>query len=180
VLLALTGYETALLVVAACFIVFALVAALVVPRSQPRFPGSRLGLFVAVCGVFFVAQMTAVLVLAEKGEADEAVHETTPGTEPTETETSPTETTPTEPVQGDPVAGKQVFTGPGGCGACHTLSDAGATAQVGPNLDEAKPDFDLAVRQVTNGGGGMPPFEGTLTAEQIDDVAAYVSSVTQG
>ena len=108
-------------------------------------------------------------------EADESVHETSPGTEPTETET-----TPTEPTQGDPVAGKQVFTGPGGCGACHTLSDAGASAQVGPNLVEAKPDYDLVVTQVTNGGGGMPPFEGTLTEEQIDDVAAYVSSVTQG
>ncbi len=173
--LAITGYETALLVVAACFIVFALVAALVVPRSQPGFPGNRLGLFLAVCGVFFVAQMTAVLVLAEKGEADESVHETTPGTEPTETET-----TPSEPAQGDPVAGKQVFTGPGGCGACHALSDAGASAQVGPNLDDLKPDYETVVHQVTNGGGGMPPFKGTLREEQIDDVAAYVSSVTQG
>ena len=64
----------------------------------------------AICGLFFVAQMTAVLVLAEMGEADESVHETTPGTEPTET-------TPSEPTQGDPVAGKEVFAGPGGCGA---------------------------------------------------------------
>ena len=64
-LLALTGYETALVVVAASFIAFALVMALVIPRSRPEFPGKRLPIFLVVCGVFFLAQMTAVLVLAE-------------------------------------------------------------------------------------------------------------------
>jgi mono/diheme cytochrome c family protein len=34
-----------------------------------------------------------------------------------------------------PAAGKAVFTGIGGCGSCHTLSDAGTTGTVGPNLD---------------------------------------------
>ena len=171
----MTGYETALVVVAASFIIFALVVALVVPRSRPSFPGNRLGLFLAICGIFFVSQITAVLVLAEKGEADESVHETTGGES-----APPSETQPGEPAQGDPVAGKQVFVGPGGCGSCHTLSDAGATGMVGPNLDDLKPPFETVVTQVTNGGGGMPPFKGTLTEEQIQDVAAYVSSVTQG
>jgi mono/diheme cytochrome c family protein len=36
------------------------------------------------------------------------------------------------------------------------------------------------VTQVTNGGGGMPPFGETLSEQQIQDVAAYVSSATQG
>ena len=80
-MLALTGYETALLVVALAFIVFALVVALVIPRSRPGFPGNRLGLFIAICGVFFLAQMTAVLVLAEVGEADEPAHEEAAGGE---------------------------------------------------------------------------------------------------
>jgi cytochrome c oxidase subunit II len=31
-------------------------------------------------------------------------------------------------------AGKAIFTGEGGCGACHTLADAGTTGTVGPNL----------------------------------------------
>src|SRR4051812_48344817 len=31
--------------------------------------------------------------------------------------------------------GKAVFTGEGGCGACHTLADAGASGTVGPKLD---------------------------------------------
>ncbi len=84
-LLALTGYETALLVVAAVFIVFALTVALVIPRSRPEFPSRRLGVFVVVCVAFFAAQLTAVLVLAEVGEADEPVaHEET--TEPETTE----------------------------------------------------------------------------------------------
>jgi cytochrome c oxidase subunit 2 len=31
--------------------------------------------------------------------------------------------------------GKTIFTGEGGCGACHTLSDASTTGTVGPKLD---------------------------------------------
>ena len=200
--LALTGYETALVVVAGSFIVFALVMALVIPRSRPEFPGKRLPIFLAVCGVFFLAQMTAVLVLAEVGEADEPAHEETTtgaeptaptptettGTETTATETTATETTgtettttePTTPPQGDPVAGKEVFLGTSGCAGCHTLADAGSTGTIGPNLDGLKPSHDAVVAQVTNGGGGMPAFGDSLSEEQIQDVAAYVSSATQG
>lgn len=35
-----------------------------------------------------------------------------------------------------PAAGKQVFTGVGGCGSCHTLAAAGTTGTAGPNLDQ--------------------------------------------
>ncbi len=194
-LLALTGYQTALVVVAASFIVFALVMALVVPRSRPSFPGNRLGIFLVVCVLFFAAQLTAVLVLAEIGEADEpAVAETTTTetTETTTTETTTTETTPpptesqptettteTAEAAGDAVAGKEVFLGESGCSGCHTLADAGSTGTIGPNLDAVKPSYDKVVSQVTNGGGVMPPFGDKLTEEQIQDVAAYVSSVTQ-
>ncbi|MBM2823200.1 MAG: sulfide dehydrogenase [Thermoleophilia bacterium] len=184
-LLALTGYETALLVVAAVFIAFALIVALVIPRSRPEFPGRRLGLFLAICAVLFAAQLTAVLVLAEVGEADEPVaHEETTPTETTPSETTTSETTTTEDTttetpeaQGDPVAGKEVFLGSAGCSGCHTLADAGASGSVGPNLDAAKPSYDKVVTQVTNGGGVMPPFKDTLSEQQIQDVAAYVSSV---
>ena len=74
-------------------------------------------------------------------------------------------------------------TGPGakvyaeaGCGSCHTFKAAGSTGTVGPNLDDLKPSFDRVVRQVTNGGGGMPSFKDELTKQEIDDVARYVSS----
>ena len=179
-MLALTGYETALLVVASAFIVFALLAALVIPRSRPAFPGNRLGLFIAICGVFFVAQMTAVLVLAEVGEADEPAHEEAAGEEePGPTEPAPGEPPPSE-AAGDPAAGKEVFLGSAGCGSCHTLADAGATGTIGPNLDASMPSHELAVDRVTKGQGGMPSFADSLSEEQIQDVAAYVSSAAGG
>ena len=98
-------------------------------------------------------------------------------TETDETETTETETTTTPAAEGDPVAGKQVFLGASACGGCHTLADAGSTGQVGPNLDESQPDYELALDRVTNGQGGMPSFSSTLNEQQIADVSAYVSSV---
>jgi mono/diheme cytochrome c family protein len=71
--------------------------------------------------------------------------------------------------------GKQIFTS--NCGGCHTLADAGTNGQVGPVLDKLKPDKQRVVRQVTNGGGKMPAFKGRLSADEIDAVATYVSSV---
>ena len=159
--------------------------ALVIPRSRPTFPGSKIGLFLAICGVFFVAQMTAVLLLAEVGEADEPAHEaeggeqappgeeTSPGEEPPPVEEQPP---PTEGA-GDSASGKEVFLGESACGGCHTLSDAGTNGAIGPNLDASMPSYELVVDRVTNGQGGMPAFESSLSEEQIQDVAAYVSSV---
>ncbi len=73
-------------------------------------------------------------------------------------------------------AGKLVFA-KAGCGGCHTLKDAGSSGNVGPNLDQLKPSQAIVVKQVTNGGGGMPPFKGQLSPAEINAVAAYVSSV---
>lgn len=66
------------------------------------------------------------------------------------------------------------------CGSCHVLADAGTSGTVGPNLDEAKPSFERASQQIKNGGGGMPPFEGQLTDEQIRALARYIVRVTGG
>jgi mono/diheme cytochrome c family protein len=76
--------------------------------------------------------------------------------------------------EGDAAAGEAVFAS-SGCGSCHTLEAAGSSGNVGPNLDEASPDFETAYETVTNGRGAMPAFEGQLTDQQIADVAAYVS-----
>jgi cytochrome c6 len=105
--------------------------------------------------------------------------ETTTDTTETTTDTTETETTETGggEGEGDPEAGKEVFLGSSGCGTCHTLSDAGTSGTVGPNLDDAQPSHDLVVDRVTNGQGAMPSFSSTLSDEQIQDVAAYVSSV---
>jgi len=80
---------------------------------------------------------------------------------------------------GDAAAGKTVFAA-AGCGGCHTLADSGSSGNVGPNLDQAKPDAALVTKRVTNGQGAMPSFKGQLDATQIADVAAYVSSVAGG
>jgi len=73
--------------------------------------------------------------------------------------------------------GKQVFTQ--NCAGCHTLAAAQSNGQVGPNLDQLKPDRATVRRQVITGGkpGGMPSFKGSLTNAQINAVAQYVSGV---
>ena len=96
-------------------------------------------------------------------------------TSTTQTSTTPSATT-TPGQQGDAAAGRQIFLSQP-CGGCHTLKDAGTSGTVGPNLDQLKPPYDKVVTQVTNGGAIMPPFKGKLTPQQIQDVAAYVSSV---
>ena len=62
------------------------------------------------------------------------------------------------------------------CGSCHTLSAAGTSGTIGPNLDQLKPSQAIVVHQVTNGGAVMPAFKGKLSPAQIQAVAAYVSS----
>jgi cytochrome c oxidase subunit 2 len=108
----------------------------------------------------------------------------------TTTETSTTGTSTTAGGGGAAVAqGKQVFTGEGGCGSCHTLADAGTSGTVGPDLgkvlagkDKAfihesivKPDADITKGYTA---GIMPKdFEQRLGAEKVDALVAYLSSV---
>jgi mono/diheme cytochrome c family protein len=87
--------------------------------------------------------------------------------------------TPAFALKGSPTAGKAIFA-KAGCTSCHTLAAAHSTGTVGPNLDQAKPDYRLATARVTNGKGVMPSFKGQLTDQQIADVAAYVVTSTGG
>jgi mono/diheme cytochrome c family protein len=84
-------------------------------------------------------------------------------------------TTATAPAGGgDAAAGAEVFES-AACGGCHTLADAGATGTVGPSLDGNDAlTTELVVDRVTNGKGAMQPFAEILSAEEIEDVAAYV------
>jgi mono/diheme cytochrome c family protein len=91
----------------------------------------------------------------------------------------------------DTTRGRQLFTA--NCGTCHTLAQAGTTAQIGPNLDDAF----AAAREVGEDGATI---EGIVKAQvesprpsngdpavsmpahivegsDLDDVAAYVGSV---
>ncbi len=73
---------------------------------------------------------------------------------------------------------KAIFTA--SCGSCHTLEDAGTTGAVGPNLDDTKPSLEESVRQIANGGGGMPAFKDQLSEEQIRRLAQYIVEATGG
>ena len=166
--------------VALAFIAFALVSSFVLPRRNPDFPGRRLGAYLVVASLIFVAMIAAVVVFAKESEeegADAEVTETATGeTEPTETEPTETETAGTE---GDVAAGEAVFAS-AGCGGCHTLEAAGSSGNVGPNLDESQPDAALVEQRVRNGAGAMPAFEGQLEDKEIADVTAFVVESTSG
>jgi mono/diheme cytochrome c family protein len=100
-------------------------------------------------------------------------------------------------------AGKTVFTGVGGCGACHTLAAAATTGTVGPNLDtRLKSDCALPASMKIRGAtldkclttaivnpyafipsgytsGVMPnTFGKTLSPTQIKALVKFLSSVT--
>jgi cytochrome c oxidase subunit II len=97
---------------------------------------------------------------------------------------------------GAAVNAKQIFTsgnadtGATACATCHTLADAGAKGQVGPDLDKVLKGKDAAfIKQsiltpdkVIAPGyqpGVMPPnFGDTLSAEQVDALVKYLSQVT--
>ncbi len=76
--------------------------------------------------------------------------------------------------------GKQIFTqgAQPSCTICHTLADAGSTGAIGPNLDELKPSREQVINAVTGGVGIMPAFEESLTQDQIEAVADYLTTVT--
>jgi mono/diheme cytochrome c family protein len=71
--------------------------------------------------------------------------------------------------------GEKIFTS-AGCAGCHTMEAAGATGKVGPNLDELRPNQQTVARQVRTGGNGMPSFKDKLSAAEIGQVAAFVST----
>ena len=80
------------------------------------------------------------------------------------------------PVKSDPMfnLGKDIFLNKAVCSTCHTLADAGSDSQIGPNLNEIRPDKMTIMNAVTNGIGVMPTYEGQLTPEEIEAVAHYV------
>ncbi len=72
----------------------------------------------------------------------------------------------------DASAGKEVFSEQ--CSVCHGATGHGGNG--GPDLTTMPLAQEQAgaEMQVTNGGGGMPAFSGTLSEEEIANVAAYV------
>jgi cytochrome c oxidase subunit 2 len=97
---------------------------------------------------------------------------------------------------GAAVDAKQLFTngdadtGATACATCHTLADAGAKGQVGPDLDKVLKGKDAAFikesildpNKVIAPGfqpSVMPPnFGDTLSPQQVDALVKYLSTVT--
>lgn len=84
------------------------------------------------------------------------------------------DTTPT--TAGDPDKGLAVFKN--NCLACHGAGGTGG--HNGPDLRPISSDPDAAIAVIKGGRGIMPAFEGVLTEEQINDVAAYINQVIGG
>jgi|GEM_PF-74046 len=112
--------------------------------------------------------------------------------------------TPTPTLSPAAAAGKAVFTGSSGCTGCHTLAAAGSTGTIGPNLDvRLRTDCASPASKRIRGAtlqqcihtaivdpyaylppgfqaGIMPStFAHTLSSTQIQDLVAFLSSVTK-
>ena len=189
-----TGHAIGLGLIAAAFVVFSLLCALVIPKRWPQFPGERgLRWFIVVTIVLCIGTLAAVEVFATEAEEETAQAETTgtTSTGTTSTGTTSTATTtnaaqPPAPAQGDSAAGKQLYAAQG-CGGCHAFEAAGSSGAIGPNLDAAlvgknaefvhesivDPNKDIASGYQPN---IMPAnFGQTLTPKQIDDLVAFLT-----
>ena len=91
------------------------------------------------------------------------------------TSTEPATTAPTTTSAGTSnlALGEQVFAD--NCSVCHGATGQGGNG--GPDLTAipSAKNLQRVIAQVTNGGGGMPPFKGQLTEQQIRAVATYVT-----
>ncbi len=105
-------------------------------------------------------------------------------------------------VNPTPAVGKTIFTGVGSCGSCHTLSAAGTTGTVGPNLNTLKEACAAPASKQARGStlekcietaitdpykyippgyksGIMPnTFAKTLSPSQIQALVAFLSSAS--
>ena len=104
------------------------------------------------------------------------------------------QTKPAAPAGASPAqvaaAGKKLFTD-NGCSGCHTLKDAGSTAQVGPDLDKVLKGKDAAFIRtsivkpnafIEKGyqPGIMPPnFGQTLSKDDLNALVSYLQEVTK-
>jgi cytochrome c551/c552 len=152
-----TSNKVGIATLAGVFILFAFASSFLLPTLWPSFPGKYVGLFVLVCVLLTAGMLASVIALAGEPKEERAA----PGEETT---TAPTTTSKAPaPPPGDAAAGKALFNAQG-CNACHTFKPAGATAKVGPDLDNLAADAAKAKR-------GSPA---EYAAESIKDPGAYV------
>jgi mono/diheme cytochrome c family protein len=194
--LAVSRNDVILGIVAAVLVGFSLVVSLVVPPRNPSFPGRRLPFFVLVAVLLVLGMLTAVEVLGEThhfaAEGGEATGATEAAPTGGATGGGATETGGGGVVKGDPAAGKEIFTrvADPACSTCHTLSEAGATGTLGPNLDEGLKGKDVAFihqsivepdAEITTGypDNLMPEdYSEKLDEKQLADLVAFLVQAT--
>jgi mono/diheme cytochrome c family protein len=154
-----TGHKTAIVVVAAVFIVFALCSSFVFTRMNANYPGKRIALFIVVCVLLTAAMLGSVIAFA--GEPKEKAAEKENAAAASHPRGAARPSAPAS--QGNADAGQALFTSQG-CSACHTFKPAGSTAQVGPDLDNLASDAQKANR------GSLEQY----AKESIVDPGAYV------
>jgi mono/diheme cytochrome c family protein len=177
-----SSHKVGLAVVAAIFISFALISALVIPRWRPEFPGRRRGLFLGITALLFLGMMSAVVIFGRESESEasgSSAEQTT-----TSTSTSPS---PPPPSKGNAAAGKQVFAA-NGCASCHTFTPAGATGTVGPDLSKVLKGKSAAfIRQsIVDPNAVIAPgyqpnimpqnFGQKLSSTQLNNLIAFLQS----
>lgn len=85
-------------------------------------------------------------------------------------------------VAGDAASGGKIFSA--NCAACHAGGNNvvnGAKTLKKEALSKYEMNsIEAITTQVNNGKGAMPSFKGRLTDAQIDDVATYVLSQSEG
>jgi len=66
-----SGHELGLGLSGLAFVLFALTVAVIIPRRNPDFPGRNRNAFLAVCVLFFVGMMVAVVIFGRSKTAPE-------------------------------------------------------------------------------------------------------------
>jgi mono/diheme cytochrome c family protein len=85
----------------------------------------------------------------------------------------PAETTPAPKPQAGP--GRDLFAS--NCGSCHTLEAAGTSGEIGPNLDDLKPDAARVLAAIETGGTGSGQMPRDLVqGQQAERVAQFVAA----
>jgi len=81
----------------------------------------------------------------------------------------------------DSAEGRKLFTQTAApaCAVCHTLAQAGTRGEIGPVLDELKPDAARVEKAIRNGIGQMPAYR-NLSEAQIQELARYVAAASGG
>jgi cytochrome c5 len=127
------------------------------PATPAILTGGLIAILIPVIGILIGASFLTAYLVTRGDDSSES---------------TPTTTTTTT---GGAANGKALFSE--NCASCHTLAAAEASGKVGPNLDDLKPSKPVVVKQVTNGGGGMPAFGGRLSTAQIEAIADYVARI---